>query len=393
MDKFIRLIIVAGVLAICLGAPSTASAQIPWPLFCDEDTLPSHDPQYPADQLILTCIPPNWNGQLVMYAHGYVPNQLPLALPVNELFLPDGAFIPGILFSQGFAFATTSYHKNGYAVEQARKDLNDLIKHFKTLVPPGSVQKVFLVGASEGGEIAALMIEHFPDKYDGALALCGAIGGGPYQVQYLSDFRVVFDTFFPDVFSFGLADVPENAFLNWTNYTLTIANRIVTNPGATAQLYSVSGAALDPQDPTSTVSTAVSILFYNIWGTNDLLATAGGMPYDNRSTNYVGSFDDELLNAVVERVQSDGRARAYMRRFYQTTGELERPLVALHNMLDPVVPFQHEVVYATLAAQAGNSNLFTAIPIERYGHCNFNVQEIGAAFTLLIQQASAQTRP
>jgi pimeloyl-ACP methyl ester carboxylesterase len=106
------------------------------------------------------------------------------------------------------------------------------------------VQKVFLVGASEGGEIAALMIEHFPDKYDGALALCGAIGGGPYQVQYLSDFRVVFDTFFPDVFSFGLADVPENAFLNWTNYTLTIANAIVTSPDATAQLYSVSGAAL-----------------------------------------------------------------------------------------------------------------------------------------------------
>ena len=393
MDKFIRPIIMMGVIALCLGAPSAATAQAPWPPFCQEGSLPSHDSQYPADQMILTCTPPNWNGQLVMYAHGYVSEQFPLALPVTELFLPDGTFIPGMVLSQGFAFATTSYHKNGYAVEQARVDLNDLIKHFKTLVPPGSVQKVFLVGASEGGEIAALMIEHFPDKYDGALALCGAIGGGPYQVQYLSDFRVVFDYFFPDVFSFGLADVPENAFLNWTNYTQTIANMIVTHPGATAQLYSVSGAALDPQNPTSTVSTAVSILFYNIWGTNDLLATAGGMPYDNRSTNYVGSLNDEALNAGVERVQSDGRARAYMRRFYQTTGELERPLVALHNTLDPVVPFQHEAVYANLAAQAGNSNLFTAIPVERYGHCNFNVQEIGAAFALLIQQASAQAGP
>jgi len=235
----------AGVLAMCLGAPSAASAQAPWPPFCQEGSLPSHDPKYPADQLILTCIPPNWNGQLVMYAHGYVRAQLPLALPINELFLDD-TFIPETLLSQGFAFATTSYHKNGYAVEQARKDLNDLLNHFKKLVKPVSLQKVYLVGASEGGMIAALMIEHFPDKYAGALAMCGPIGGGPYQIQYLSDFRAVFDYFFPNVFPFGVADVPENAFLNWGTYaTQTIPLVIVSDPDATAQLYNVTGAAFD----------------------------------------------------------------------------------------------------------------------------------------------------
>lgn len=393
MDKLIRLVIIVGVIAMYLGAPSVASAQSPWPPFCQESSLPSHDPQYPSNQLILTCIPPNWNGQLVMYAHGYVAAQLPLSLPFTELFLPDGTFIPGTVLSQGFAFATTSYHKNGYAVEQARKDLNDLIKYFKTLVPPGSLHKVFLVGASEGGEIAALMIEHYPDKYDGALALCGPIGGGPYQVQYLSDFRVVFDYFFPDVFSFGITDVPVNAFLDWPTYTQTIALAITNNPNATTQLYNVSGAALDPQNSSSTITTALSVLFYSIWGTNDLITTADGMPYDNQSTFYSGSFNDDALNAGVERVQSDGDARAYMRRFYQTTGELQRPLVTLHNTLDPVVPFQHEVDYTNLAAQAGNSNLLTVIPVERYGHCNFNIQEVSAAFALLVQQASAQAGP
>jgi len=159
------LLVIFPALAMCLGAPGVTSAQSPWPPFCQEGSLPSHDPQYPADQLILTCIPAGWNGQLVMYAHGYVPDQLPLVLPVDELVLPNGTFLPQIVLSEGFAFATTSYHKNGYAVEQARQDLNDLIKYFKTLVPPGSLEKVLLVGASEGGEIAALMIEHFPDKY------------------------------------------------------------------------------------------------------------------------------------------------------------------------------------------------------------------------------------
>jgi pimeloyl-ACP methyl ester carboxylesterase len=401
MNKVIRFILMIGVIATCLGTASGASAQSALPPFCQEDSLPSHDPQYPDPQITLICIPPNWNGQLVLYAHGYVAAQFDLALPA-ELFLPDGSLGPNVTFmlAQGFAFATTSYHKNGYAVEQARKDLNDLLNHFKKLVKPGSLQKAYIVGASEGGEIAALMIEHFPDKYAGALAMCGPIGGGGYQVQYLSDFRAVFDYYFPDVFPFGVTDVPEDAFLNYpltdppTGYPLAISLAIANNSAATLQLYSVTGAARDPGDPvSSSVSTAVRILFYSIFGTNDLIATAGGMPYDNQSTVYSGSLDDTALNAGVERVDSDGRARAYMRRFYQTTGELERPLVTLHNILDPAVPFHHEEIYAGLAAQAGNSALFTVNPVKPealYGHCNFSSDEISAAFSYLVLQASAQ---
>jgi pimeloyl-ACP methyl ester carboxylesterase len=392
MEKMIRRVLVAAVVAMSLGAPSSAPAQSPLPPFCEEGSLPSRDPHYPDDQLILTCIPPNWNGDLVMYAHGYMPAQLPLALPLEELTV-DGIFIPTVLFSQGYAFATTSYHKNGYAVEQARKDLNDLLKHFKTLVPPDSLKKVFLVGASEGGEVAALMIEHFPGKYAGALAMCGPIGGGAYQVQYLSDFRAQFDYFFPDVFSFGVTDVPVDEYLNWSSDKDAIAVALASDPTATLQLYNVSGAALDPQDQTTAVASAWSILYYSIWGTNDLNSTAGGVPYDNRRTTYSGSLDDDALNRGIERVRSDGRARAYLRRFYQTTGKLQRPMVTLHNTLDPVVPFQHEVIYDDLVDRAGSGSFLTVISVASYGHCNFTVQQIVAAFGVLVQQASAQTGP
>lgn len=146
-------------------------------------------------------------------------------------------------------------------------------------------------------------------------------------------------------------------------------------------------------DPTSTVKTAISILFYSIWGTHDLIATTGGMPYDNQSTVYFGSFDDVALNAGVERVQSDGQARAYMRRFYQTTGELQRPLVTLHNTLDPVVPFQHEYIYQDLVAKAGRSNFLTVFSVPGYGHCNFSAEEVVHAFAVLVEQASAQVEP
>src|SRR5512136_2533562 len=186
MKKLMCLIIMASLVGASVGIPGKAYAQSPWPPICQESSLPSHDPKYPSDQLIVICVPPNWNGDLIMYAHGYVPVQSPLALPTNELTLPDGTFVPGIVLNMGYAFATTSYHKNGYAVDQARKDLNDLLQYFKTLVPLGSLHKVFMIGASEGGEITALLIEHYPDKYNGALAMCGPIGGATYQVQYMS---------------------------------------------------------------------------------------------------------------------------------------------------------------------------------------------------------------
>jgi len=97
------------------------------------------------------------------------------------------------------------------------------------------------------------------------------------------------------------------------------------------------------------------------------------------------------LNAGIESVQSDGRARAYLRRFYQTTGELQRPLVTLHNTLDPVVPFHHEEIYGVLAEQAGNGNLFIPRTSQlNYGHCNFSMKEITEAFSFLVQQALTQ---
>lgn len=387
--KLIRLGLVAGIIALTIGMPAAVSAQSPWPPVCQPGSLPSHDPKYPADQLIMVCVPPNWNGQLVMYAHGYVPEQAPLALPVTELTLTDGGFLPNMVLSQGFAFATTSYHKNGYAVQQARSDLNGLLQYFKKSVPAGSLHKVYLTGASEGGEIVALMIEHYPDKYNGALAACGPIGGAAYQVRYLTDFRVVFDYYFPGVFGFGAEPVPVTAFLNWDAYAQQVGLAIADNPAAAAQLYNVTGAALDPADPsTSAVSSALAILWYSIWGTNDLLSTAGGMPYDNQATQYVGSLDDAALNAGVERISSDGRARAYLDRFYQTTGDLQRPLVTLHTLYDPIVPFQHEIIYQQMVAAAGRSNLLTTIPVQRYGHCNFTGTEVMQALGMLIAQTA-----
>jgi pimeloyl-ACP methyl ester carboxylesterase len=389
------------VLTFILGLPVPSRAQFTWPPVCQESSLPSHDPKYPADQSIVICIPPNWNGRLVIYAHGFVPSQAPLELPSDELTLPDGTFVPDHFLSQGFAFATSSFHKNGVAIEQGAEDLNNLLQYFESVVPSRSLQKVFITGGSEGGLIALLLLERYPGKYDAGLALCGAVGGSPDLIRYVYDFRVVFDYFFPTVFTFppnqpgekpfGAVDVPENAFLFWeTDYVPRIIAALTADPMATAQLFNVTKAPVDVTDPSSVITTALTLLFYNIFNTNDQIATAGGIPYDNRSTSYVGSTDDAALNTAVERIASDGRARAYARRFYQPNGNLHAPLVTLHTTLDPLVLFQHEESYANLVARKHKSAFLSILPVARYGHCNFTSQEIAQAFALMVQQGEAQ---
>lgn len=90
----------------------------------------------------------------MVYAHGYVVPQAPLSLPLDELTMPDAngqsVFAPAALLSRGFAFATTSYRKNGYAIEQGGNDLQTLVEYFNTQVAPHPAVKVFVAGTSEG---------------------------------------------------------------------------------------------------------------------------------------------------------------------------------------------------------------------------------------------------
>lgn len=331
------------VTAVLLGMMPLAKAETPIACNPGVGSLPSNDPKYPASQLTLICKPVAWNGNLIVYAHGYVPPQDPLALPLDELTLADGTFVPEAFLSLGFAFATSSYHKNGVATEQANHDLLDLITYFETSVPPGSLQRVFIVGASEGGLVAIQLLEQHPDRFDAGLALCAPAGGAPTHIEYAGDFRVVFDYFFPDVFPFGAFDVPANAFKDWeTVYKPRISAAMTTNPSATTQLFNVTRAAADPADPASFIETAIGLLFFSISGTPDLIGTTGGIPYDDRFTFYVGSHN-LALNRGVERIRGNGDAERYAQEFYQTTGKLNRPLVTLHTTLDPSVPFKHEL--------------------------------------------------
>jgi pimeloyl-ACP methyl ester carboxylesterase len=372
-----------------LGAPTLAAE---WPDDCKPSTLPSDDPDYPDDQLVLICLPSDFNGTLIVYAHGYVKPEEPLALP-KELGDTDVSEIIERLLDLGFGVATSSYHKNGYAIEQAAADLNDLVEHVKSSEP--DVDTVYVVGGSEGGLVATMLVEQHPEIYDGGLAMCGPLAGVPYQVGYTADVRVLFDSWFPEVFDdpeqfpFAVPDDVQQRWVGADGWKAKIAAAIKDDPDATAQLFEVAGVDCNAAAPNKAANCAQDILAYSVFGTNDLLDTAGGWPVSNAGKKYKGSADDAALNAGVQRFEAAPDARSYARRYYRTSGKLKRDLVTLHTTQDPIVPYRHEEKYLKRARQRGKDDRLTVLPVDRAGHCAFEAQEVVGGLAALLLKAQS----
>lgn len=382
--------VVGGAFGLAVGLLlSDTAVAAEWPDDCQEASLPSDDPNYPDDQLILTCLPSDFNGTLIVYAHGYVKPQEPLALP-EEFGDADVQDVVERLLALGFGVATSSYHKNGYAIEQAEADLNDLVDYVKSRAP--DVDAVYVAGASEGALITTMLVEKYPQTYAGGLALCGPLAGTGYQIGYLADVRVVFDYFYPGVFPFGALDVPDDAPEQWDvpdGFKDEIAAAVEDDPDAIAQVFNAAGVACDASAPDVAANCTQDILAYSVFGTNDLLDTAGGWPVSNVERAYAGSEEDAALNAGVERFDADPVASEYASLFYRPSGFLERPLVALHTTRDPGVPYRHELIYFSRAALLGKDDQLTILPVDREGHCAFTGEEVLGGFGALLLKADS----
>lgn len=336
---------------------------------------------------ICTPEPEDWNGDLVIFAHGYVSPDKPIEIPEDQLSLPDGTCIPDIINNLGYAFATTSYSTNGLAVLEGVEDLRELVEIFidKQSLP----RYVYLVGASEGGLITALAVEQFPEIFNGGLSACGPVGDFVKQINYWGDFRVIFDYFFPDLIPGDAVNIPQEVIDNWeTLYVPRIEEAIRANRHDTLQLLRVTKAPIDHKDRLTIDKTVLDILWYNVSATTDSIEKLGGQPFDNQSRFYFGSNNDFALNSKVRRFTADQVALDEIEAHYQTSGRLSSPLVTLHTTGDPIVPCWHEPLYRLKTSRSIRQH--TNIPIRRYGHCNFKINEVLAGFELLVFKVSGQ---
>jgi pimeloyl-ACP methyl ester carboxylesterase len=335
----------------------------------------------------IICMPLFWNGDLVIYAHGYVSPTEVTGIPWDQLILPDGTSIIDLVRAMGYAFAASGYSKNGLAVKEGLADTLDLVNVFKTTQP--EVNRVFLTGVSEGGLIATLGIEQHPDIFVGGMAACGPTGDFRKQIDHIGDGRTVFDYFFPGVLPGSPITIPDSLMNDWeTFYAPTVAAALASEPDKTRQYLRVTRLPVDPAHPESGVASTLGVLWYNVFGTNDALVTLGGQPYDNTRRIYFGSNNDLRLNRLIQRFPADSAAIAEINTYYQTSGSLASPLVNLHTTGDPVVPYWHASLYGVKVLKSGSYRQYIHIPVLRYGHCSFTPAEVLFAFALMVYKAT-----
>ncbi len=96
------------------------------------------------------CVPDllPWNGDLVLYAHGYKAVTSPLALG------SETAALEQFITATGSAFAASSFGVNGLAALPAIEDLRDLVRLFEQ--EHGAPNRALVLGASQGGLITTL---------------------------------------------------------------------------------------------------------------------------------------------------------------------------------------------------------------------------------------------
>jgi hypothetical protein len=372
-----RLAVAATLLLLFTASPARAAST------CDPDGTQTSGSKYRI------CMPDaaDYNGMLVVWAHGFQDATEPVGIPEDQLCLSDGFCLNEVINTLGFGFATNSYSKTGLAVLQGKSDLLDLVGIYSQ--QKGTPTKVYIVGASEGGLITALSVEQRPDVYSAGMAACGPVGDFPAEINYFGDARATFQYFFPGVIP-GDPFHPDDGLVGiWPFYYDLVVEPLIFAPANADRLNEWARVASLPFDTNDYInSLKVSVrdaLRYSVVNINDAGKTLGGFPFDNSSRWYAGSSNDLLLNLFVPRAAASPTALATMIRSYNTTGVLARPLITLHTLRDQQVPYWHEQLYDLKTLFSGSFlTRHLNIPIDRFEHCNFTPAEALVSFLVML---------
>ena len=348
-------------------------------------------------------VPANWNGKLVMYAHGYRGTGAALTTSAPS--------IRRYLIQNGYAWAASSYAKNYYDVRAGVEDTNALALEFtkiaaangKTLAAP---TKVYITGHSMGGHITAAAIEDeaaatavHKVKYAGAVPMCGVVGDTELFNQFAA-MQVTAQALA------GLPAYPTDKFADIrTLVTNTLFTTFPTTPTAAGAKYlSVLQNITGGPRPMFNLGIAFGGSFPSAYGTFGSDGTVTGIL--NKSvldtTAYTYTIDGDVagstaLNASAikltpvadaNRLRRDG-----LRWIPKVNGEFKIPVVSIHTLGDMYVPFSMEQIYRNRTVAKGNGAWLVQRAIRAPSHCDFTVVEQVNAFKDMVAWVETGTKP
>jgi hypothetical protein len=334
--------------------------------------------------------PDNWNGRLLIYAHGMVSITEPVALP------PEANLFVGLVTAQNFAIAYSSFSENGWAVKDGAQRTHQLLGIFTSTF--GRPARVYVAGASMGGLIAIKLTEDYPAAFAGALPACAAAGGTRAQFDYLAHVRALFDVAYPNVLPGNAGEVDTGIDI----LTAIVQPAVVAMAGD-GGAGALAIASIDQTPVPFTNGAQLVESMYTALGSHagSFSEFAPKLPrsryFDNQTVTYTSGVLPapvmSFYNGMVGRFAASPSALNYMAHYYRPSGALAVPMVMLSTSHDPVLPGFHQAIYSGLVAAAGNSDFLVQRTVPRYGHCNFTPAELATAFSDLVAWVEGGIKP
>jgi pimeloyl-ACP methyl ester carboxylesterase len=367
-------------------------------------------------------IPANWNGTLVLYSHGYVvpdgfglPGQSNLARDAGDL--ATRAF----LLSNGYALAGSAYATTGWAVKDALQDQIALLNYFtRKYGTQGKLKRTIAWGHSLGGMITAGLVQRYPQRFAGALPMCGVLAGGVGVWNSGLDGEFVFKTLLAGDQPLDLVRIGNPG----ANFGLAehILGAVQTSPQGRARL-ALSAAVNDlpgwfdassPEPAANDFATREQDQF--LWDRDvdfafsfalraELEQRAGGNPSWNTDVDYrkllERSIDRDEVRGLyaaagldlqqdldtlkaAPRISADPGAVDFLTQNIVFNGDLGGvPVLTMHTTGDGLVANQDEQAYASIVEDRA---LLRQVFVHRAGHCTFTPAETVAAFNALIHR-------
>ncbi|SDY16539.1 hypothetical protein SAMN05661080_02545 [Modestobacter sp. DSM 44400] len=332
-------------------------------------------------------VPDHWNGDLVMWAHGYRGTGAELTVSAP----PDG--LRQYLVDHGYAWAASSYDENGYDVDSGVESTHRLVRYFDKAV--GKPDQRYLAGVSMGGHVTGVSIEKYRAEYVGAMPVCGVMGD-----------RRLFDTFLDyNAAAQALTDTPP-VYPAPADYVTTTAAQMKTELGlpdaltpAGEELRAVTEQRTGGERPLFDAGFANFANFlFTVYPVFPGLGEEKGAVGGNADTVYQLDADpaltaeEQALNAEVLRVEA-ARSHRGLSGVPTIDGRFRIPVLTMHDLGDLFVPFSMEQEYARDAARRGNSDLLVQRAIRGVAHCDFSPEEYQQAFADLVTWVEDGVRP
>lgn len=340
-------------------------------------------------------VPIGWNGDVVYYAHGIVPPLAPVSLP-GPADWDNAQALRDALGQAGYAVVYSSFSENGYAIKDGIQRTHQLRGLFTSKV--GRPRRSFLLGHSLGAQVVQALAETYPGQYDGALAMCGVLGGTRLQTDYIGHVRTLFDFFYPGVLPGNTMEMPTVITDVTTQIQNPVIGAVMANPTGFGLIAASNQVQLAGNNTLELLTSLVNALAYHAIGVNDLLArTHGHVLFDNSNTVYNSAFYPDAYykaaNDGVARYTATPDAIAWLDHSYEPTGDLRIPMITLHKTRDRLVPFRHEAAYEKRVVAANAKGNLLQRSDDSFGHCDFGVSQMMSNLQDLVGWVNSGVKP